>query len=104
MIIDRDLAEMYQTEIKCLNEQVKRNSERFPESFRFQLNDQERDELDTNCDRFVSLKHSSQNPHAFTEHSVALLSAVLRSATAILVSINIIEAFVQLRKFITPLA
>ncbi|MDZ7776291.1 MAG: ORF6N domain-containing protein [Bacteroidales bacterium] len=101
VMIDRDLAEMYQVEVKRLNEQVKRNSERFPESFRFQLNDQERDKLVANCDRFVSLKHSSQNPHAFTEQGVAMLSAVLRSATAILVSINIIEAFVQLRKFIT---
>jgi len=63
VMIDRDLAEMYDVEVKRLNEQVKRNSERFPESFRFQLNKQEKDELVANCDRFESLKHSSQNSY-----------------------------------------
>jgi hypothetical protein len=100
VMLDRDLAEMYHVEVKRLNEQVKRNIERFPESFRFQLDDRERDELVANCDRFESLKHSSQNPHAFTEQGVAMLSAILRSNTAIQVSIKIIEAFVHMRKFI----
>jgi hypothetical protein len=100
VMLDRDLAEMYDVEVKRLNEQVKRNSERFPESFRFQLNDSEKDELVANCDRFESLKHSSQNPHAFTEQGVAMLSAVLRSTTAIRVSIRIIDAFVLMRTFI----
>ena len=96
VMLDRDLAEMYHVEVKRLNEQVKRNIERFPESFRFQLDDRERDELVANCDRFESLKHSSQNPHAFTEQGVAMLSAVLRSNTAIQVSIKIKKAFVWL--------
>ena len=98
VMVDRDLAELYQVETKRLNEQVKRNSDRFPESFRFQLNDKELTELVANCDRFESLKHSSSNPYVFTEQGVSMLSAVLRSAIAIKVSIAIMNAFVQLRK------
>ena len=71
VMIDRDLAEMYQVEVKRLNEQVKRNIERFPVLFRFQLTDNERSELVANCDRFETLKHSSNNPFAFTEQGVA---------------------------------
>src|SRR5699024_5160496 len=86
VMLDRDLAEMYQVEVKRLNEQVKRNIERFPELFRFQLNDDEKNELVANCDRFETLKHSSYNPYAFTEQGVAMLSAVLRSDVAVKVS------------------
>ena len=100
VMIDRDLAEMYQVEVKRLNEQVKRNIERFPESFRFQLTEGEKNELVANCDRFDTLKHSSNNPYVFTEQGVAMLSAVLRSETAIKVSIQIINAFVEMRKVI----
>lgn len=100
IMIDRDLAELYQVEVKRLNEQVKRNIERFPESFRFQLSDNEKDELVANCDRFATLKHSSNNPYAFTEQGVAMLSAVLRSDVAVKVSIQIMTAFVEMRKFI----
>ena len=95
VMIDRDLAET-----KVLNQAVKRNIERFPELFRFQLTDSEKNELVTNCDRFENLKHSSNNPYAFTEQGVAMLSAVLRSDTAIKVSIQIINAFVEMRKLI----
>lgn len=100
VMIDRDLAEMYQVEVKRLNEQVKRNIERFPESFRFQLTEGEKNELVANCDRFKTLKHSSNHPYAFSEQGVAMLSAVLRSETAIKVSIQIINAFVEMRKII----
>lgn len=100
VMIDRDLAEMYNVETKVLNQAVKRNIERFPELFRFQLTDSEKNELVTNCDRFENLKHSSNNPYAFTEQGVAMLSAVLRSDTAIKVSIQIINAFVEMRKLI----
>ncbi len=100
VMIDRDLAEMYQVETKVLNQAVKRNIERFPELFRFQLSDSEKTELVTNCDRFESLKHSSNNPFAFTEQGVAMLSAILRSETAVKVSIQIISAFVEMRKLI----
>ena len=100
VMFDRDLAEMYQVEVKRLNEQVKRNIDRFPETFRFQLNSQEKDELVANCDRFESLKHSAVNPYAFTEQGVAMLSAVLRSEIAVKVSIQIMNAFVELRKLV----
>jgi len=98
VMIDRDLADLYHVEVKRLNEQVKRNTERFPENFRFQLIDNEKDELVAICDRFESLKHSSNNPFAFTEQGVAMLSAVLRSDVAVNVSIQIINAFVEMRK------
>ena len=100
VMIDRDLAELYQVENKRLNEQVKRNMTRFPESFRFQLTNLEKNELVAICDRFEALKHSTVSPYAFTEQGVSMLSAVLRSETAIKVSIQIINTFVEMRKFI----
>ena len=100
VMIDRDLAELYQVENKRLNEQVKRNNSRFPETFRFQLSNSEKNELVANCDRFEGMKHSAVNPYAFTEQGVSMLSAILRSETAIKVSIDIINAFVEMRRFI----
>jgi len=100
VMVDRDLAELYQVETKVLNQAVKRNIERFPEQFRFQLSKDEKNELVTNCDRFESLKHSTVLPYVFTEQGVSMLSAVLRSETAIKVSIQIMDAFVGMRKFI----
>jgi ORF6N domain len=98
VMIDKDLAEMYEVETKVLNQAVKRNIERFPGAFRFALTISEKQELVTNCDRFENLKHSSSAPFAFTEQGVAMLSAVLRSDTAVKVSIQIMNAFVALRK------
>ena len=100
VMIDRDLAELYGVDTKRLNEQVKRNIDRFPERFRFQLSKQEKDELVANCDRFNGLKHSSSKPFAFTEQGVAMLSAVLKSETAVNTSIRIIDAFVAMRNFL----
>jgi hypothetical protein len=100
VMIDRDLASIYQVENKRLNEQVKRNITRFPKEFRFQLTDVEKEELVANCDRFEPLKHASSNPYAFTEQGVAMLSAVLRSETAIQTSIHIINAFVAMRRLL----
>lgn len=99
VMIDRDLAEIYGVETKALNQAVKRNIERFPAQFRFQLTEHEKNELVTNCDRFDKLKHSSVSSYAFTEQGVAMLSAVLRSGTAIKVSIQIMQAFVEMRKW-----
>ena len=101
VMIDRDLAELYQVETKRLNEQVKRNIERFPEDFRFVLGDDEKNKLVANCDRFKTLKHSTSNPAVFTEQGVSMLSAVLKSKTAVDVSLQIIRTFVNMRKFIT---
>ena len=101
IMIDRDLAELYGVETKVLNQAVKRNMERFPERFRFQLTKKEMNELVTNCDRFNSLKHSTARPYAFTEQGVAMLSTILRSETAIRMSIHIMDAFVAMRRFMT---
>lgn len=100
VILDRDLADLYGVGTKVLNQSVKRNIERFPEHFRFQLSKYEMDELVTNCDRFKSLKHSTVCPFAFTEQGVAMLASVLRSETAIRVSIRIMDAFVSMRHFL----
>mgnify|MGYP003292364410 CR=1 FL=1 len=100
VMIDRDLAELYGVETKRLNEQVKRNIERFPANFMFQLNENEKEELVAICDRFAALKHSSYNPYAFTEQGVAMLSAVLKSETAVKTSIMIMDAFVSMRHFL----
>ncbi len=87
-------------ETKVFNQSVKRNINRFPEHFRFQLSDEEKNKLVTNCDRFKILKHSSSNPYVFTEQGIAMLSAVLKSDIAVDVSIKIMEAFVQMRNFL----
>ena len=100
VMIDRDLAELYGVDTKRLNEQVKRNIERFPANFMFQLEDKEKTELVAICDRFTTLKHSSSNPYAFTEQGVAMLSAVLKSETAVKMSIQIMNAFVEMRHFL----
>ena len=100
VIIDRDLAFLYGVETKALNQAVKRNEARFPSDFRFQLDDSEKDELVTICDHFKTLKHSSVNPYAFTEQGVSMLSAILKSDIAINMSVEIIRAFVSMRKII----
>lgn len=101
IMIDRDLAELYGVETKKLNQAVKRNIERFPERFRFQLTKEEMAELVANSDRFNSLKHSTACSYVFTEQGVAMLSTVLRSETAIRMSIRIMDAFVAMRRFMT---
>ncbi|SFT49418.1 ORF6N domain-containing protein [Algoriphagus locisalis] len=101
VMIDRDLAEAYHVETKALNQAVKRNIERFPKEFRFQLNNNEKSELVTNCDRLNNLKHSTSLPFAFTEQGVAMISAVLKSHTAVQVSIQLMNAFAEMRKVIT---
>jgi hypothetical protein len=98
VILDRDIASLYGVKTKRLNEQVKRNIKRFPDDFMFRLSKDERDELVTNCDRFINLKHSSVLPVVFTEHGIAMLSSILNSETAINVSIQIIRTFIYLRK------
>ena len=87
VMLDRDLARLYGVETKVLNQAVKRNIERFPERFMFQLTDNEVVKLVTICDRFRLLKHSSSLPYAFTEHGVTMLASVLKSEIAVQISI-----------------
>ena len=99
VMIDRDLAELYNVVTKRLNEQVKRNRERFPSDFMFQLNEKEKNELVAKCDRFKTLKHAITNPYAFTEQGIYMLASVLKSDTAVSVNIAIIRTFKKLREF-----
>ena len=101
VMLDRDLAVLYGVETKALNQAVKRNLERFPERFRFQLVENELNKLVTNCDRFKSLKHSTSMPYAFTEQGISMLATVLKSKTAIEMSIKIMDAFVAMRRFLS---
>ena len=99
-MIDADLASLYETETKKLKQQVRRNQDRFPDDFMFELTLDEKEQLVTNCDRFNSLKHSSVNPMAFTEQGVAMLSSVLRSPKAVKINIEIMRAFVYYRQIL----
>ena len=99
VMIDRDLAELYQVNTKVLNQAVKRNSKRFPSDFMFQLSEKEKSELVTNCDRFNMLKHSTVTPYAFTEEGIYMLATVLKSEVATDVNIAIIRTFKKLREF-----
>ena len=99
VMIDRDLAALYGVQTKRLNEAVKRNLGRFPSHYMFQLSRQEKQELVANCDRFNTLKHSTTLPYAFTEQGVAMLSSVLNSERAIKINIQIIDAFIALRRY-----
>lgn len=101
VMLDTDLARLYEVPTKRLNEQVKRNRRRFPEDFMFQLTMAERDELVANCDRLVKLKHSTSMPYAFTEQGVAMLSSVLNSERAINVNIQIMRTFTRLRELLS---
>ena len=99
VMIDRDIAVLYQVDTKRLNEQVKRNSERFPFDFMFKLNEKEKNELVANCDRFDKMKHSTVTPYAFTEEGIYMLATVLNSKVAVQTNIHIIRTFKKLREF-----
>jgi len=101
VMLDRDLAELYDVQTKRINEQMKRNKNRFPSHFCFQLSVNEINELVAKCDRFYKLKHSTSLPFAYSEQGVAMLSAVLKSDIAVSVSILIIDTFVAMRKIIS---
>ena len=99
VMLDSDLAILYGVETKRLLEQVRRNKERFPEDFMFQLTKEEYENLRSQI-ATSSWGGRRYIPYAFTEHGVAMLSTVLRSKTAVEVSIKIMKAFVAMRKYI----
>jgi len=99
VMIDSDLAELYGVTTKRLNEQVKRNIERFPDDFMFQLNENEKKEVVAKCDHLNMIKFSHVNPYVFTEQGLYMLASVLRSLKAIEVNIFIIRTFKKLREF-----
>ncbi len=100
VMLDRDLAYLYAVSTKGLNQAVKRNIERFPADFMFQLTPTEKEEVVTICDHLKVLKFSPQCPYAFTEQGVAMLSSVLNSKRAIRVNIQIMRAFVKLKELL----
>ena len=101
VLLDRDLARFYGVEVSQMNRQVKRNIERFPEDFMFQLTKAENEAL--KCQYGISKQHGGDRrlPYAFTEQGVAMLSGLLRSEVAIAANIMIMRAFVTMRRFLT---
>jgi len=100
VMLDSDLAFLYEVEAKRLNEAVKRNMKRFPSDFMFRLTKDEFIEVVANCDHLQNFKYRPTLPYAFTELGVAMLAAVLNSQRAIDVNIQIMRAFIQLRNYV----
>ncbi|MBL0037691.1 MAG: ORF6N domain-containing protein [Nitrosomonadales bacterium] len=98
VIIDADLAELYGVPTKALNQAVKRNQERFPEDFMFQLSAAEKAEVVTNCDHLANLKFAKTSPYAFTEHGAIQAANVLSSPRAVEMGVYVVRAFVRLRE------
>ncbi len=96
VMIDKDIASLYDIKTKRLNEQVKRNIEKFPADFMFQLNQEEKNELIAKHKRLEGLKYSTSNPYVFTEHGVYMLATVLTSKLAAHVSISMMRTFSKL--------
>lgn len=100
VMLDSDLAELYGVDTKRLNEAAKRNVERFPKGFMFQLVEQEYKSLRSQNETLKRGQHKKYLPYVFTEQGVAMLSSVLKSKRAIEMNIAIIRAFVQMRQLI----
>jgi hypothetical protein len=100
VMIDADLAALYGVPTKRLNEQVKRNAERFPQDFMFTLTAQEKAEVVANCGHLAKLKFSKTLPFAFTEHGAIQAANVLASRQAIEMGVYVVRAFVKLREMI----
>lgn len=98
VILDADLSGIYGVPTKRLNEQVKRNSDRFPEDFIFQLTPDEKREVVANCDHLARLKFSKSRPYAFTEHGAIMAATILSSPEAVKMSVFVVRAFIQMRE------
>ena len=101
VMLDADLAELYGVETKRLNEQVRRNAERFPEDFMFRLTAEEKAEVVANCDHLGKLKYSPSLPYAFTEHGTIMAANVINSHRAVEISVHVVRAFVRLRDLVS---
>jgi hypothetical protein len=100
-MLDADLAEMYGVPTKALNQAIKRNLERFPGDFMFQLAANEKREVVTNCDHLKRLQFSPVLPYAFTEHGAIMAANVLNSQQAIHASVYVVRAFIKMREVLT---
>jgi len=101
VILGADLARLYGVRTKRLNEQVRRNTKRFPEDFMFQLTAEEKSEVVAKCDHLSTLKFSPTLPFAFTEHGAIMAASVLNTPHAIEVSIFVVRVFVRLRAMLS---
>jgi len=103
VMLDRDLAELYGVPVKRLNEQVKRNSDSFPDDFMFRLTLEEGKAVLRSRSQFATLKRGQNvkyQPYAFTEHGAVMLANILKSAVAVRASIQVVRAFVHLRQIL----
>ena len=100
VLIDADLAAIYGVPTKALNQAVKRNADRFPNDFLFQLTDEDKQEAVTNCDHLARLKFSKTLPYAFTEHGALMAANVLNSPEAVKMSVYVVRAFIKQRELL----
>ncbi len=100
IILDADLAGLYGVPNKALNQAIKRNADRFPEDFMFQLTVEEKAEVVANCDHLARLKFSRTRPYAFTEHGALMATNVLNSQEAVKMSVYIVRAFIKQREIL----
>ena len=100
VMIDSDLAELFDVSTKRLNEQVKRNIKRFPEDFMFQLTEDEKEKVVAICDHLDKLRFSHFLPNVFTEHGTVMLASILNSDRAIHVNIRIVRIFNRMREML----
>jgi hypothetical protein len=100
VMLDADLAGLYGVTTKRLNEQIKRNKDRFPKDFMFQLTPEEKSEVVAICDHLAKLKFSWALPYAFTEHGAIMAASVLNSKRAVDVSVYVVRVFVRLRQML----
>jgi phage regulator Rha-like protein len=98
VILDRDVAELYGVETREINQALRNNPKKFPPGYVIELNNNEKEELIKNFDRFKKLKHSTVAPHAFTEQGLYMLATILKGDLAISTTIAIIDTFTKLRK------
>lgn len=98
VLVDADLAELYAVSTKRLNQQTRRNAERFPADFVFELTPQEKAEVVANCNHLAKLRFSPALPLAFTEHGALMAAAVLNTPRAVEMSLYVVRAFVRLRE------
>lgn len=100
VVLASDLAALYGVSTKALNQAVKRNIDRFPSGFMFQLSADEKQEVVTNCDHLAKLRFSPTLPFVFTEHGVVMAASLLNSRRAVDVSVFVVQAFVKLRQLV----
>ncbi len=101
VLLDANLSDLYGVTTKRLNEQVKRNKQRFLEDFMFQLTAKEKEQVVANCDHLARLKFSPVLPYAFTEHGAIMAASVLNTPRAVEMSVYVVRTFVRLRQMLT---